>query len=47
MAPDLYGDLSLLLPINSTRFIRLFDFLGFYDSLKTIPSSLRQTLLCI
>ena len=29
MAPDLYGDISLLLSINPTRFIRLFDFLGF------------------
>jgi hypothetical protein len=29
MAPDLYGDLSLLSSINPTRFIRLFDFLGF------------------
>ena len=29
MAPELYGDLSLLLRINSTRFFRLFDFLGF------------------
>jgi hypothetical protein len=29
MAPDLYGDLSLLLFINPTRFLRLFDFLAF------------------
>jgi hypothetical protein len=29
MAPDLYGDLSLLSSIYPTRFIRLFDFRGF------------------
>jgi hypothetical protein len=29
MAPELFGEISLLLSIYPTRFLRLFDFLAF------------------